>query len=890
MTGLEHFLKPERVVLIGATDRENSVGRVILENLRLGADQHTVYAVHRSKTEVLGQPCYRNVAALPEVADLAIIVTPADTVPGLVRECAAAGIKAIIIISSGFKETGAEGLQRERDIAKIARQHDVRIVGPNCMGIVRPSSKLNTTFIRRMPKRGNVAFLSQSGALGAGILDWAMGKNLGLSAFVSLGSMLDVDFSDLIDYFGRDIETGSIIIYPESIGDARKFMSAARGFARTKPIIVLKPGKFRESIQAVMSHTGAIVGEDMHYDAIFRRAGIIRVNEIRELFQCASIMNTVRLPKGPNLAIISNGGGPAIIAVDSLMSLGGKLAKLHPETIAELNKFLPPAWSQANPVDLLEDADITRYRQAVATVIRDPGVNGLLVIYTPQGPIDHLEVAKAIVAEAKKTKKPIITTFVGETEVAGAREEFYQHKIPSYGFPEEAVRTYLHMYRYASDLEMLYETVEESPLDIGIPRNHLRRSIRRTLKEGRSQLSEEDAFKMLRTYGIPTANMQPAADADAAVRAAANIGYPVVMKIASPDIVHKSDVGGVLLNINSEAEIREAFTEITANVRRNLPKADIWGVSIHQMFGDYDYELIIGSKKDPHFGPVIIFGQGGLEAEFFRDVAVGIPPLNQVLARRLYEKTRIYKMLARGFRSKPPVSLKMLDNILVRVSDLLVDFPEIKEIDINPLAVRPDKVAALDARIILDDKYRPDTAAEYSHLVITPYPSRYVESWRCRDGIPLLLRPIRPEDEALESELLSGLSEESQRFRFFNVLKEITHDMLVKRCNIDYDREMAVVAEYHNGEKRRIVGVVRLLIEPGGETGEYAVLVADDFQGKGLGFKLTDLIIGIAEDKGLKSIYAIMLNDNAKMMHMVERLGFKVQRLSSSESRITLEL
>jgi len=541
-------------------------------------------------------------------------------------------------------------------------------------------------------------------------------------------------------------------------------------------------------------------------------------------------------------------------------------------------------------VDLLEDADVARYRQAVATIIRDPGVNGLLVIYTPQGPIDHVEVAKTIIAEAKKSKKPIITTFVGETEVAEAREQFYQNKIPSYGFPEEAVRTYLHMYRYARDLEMLYETAEESPLDIGTPRNHLRRSIRRTLKEGKVQLSEEDAFKMLRTYGIPTATMQPAADADAAVRAAANIGYPVVMKIASPDIVHKSDVGGVFLNINSEAEIRDAFKEVTANVRRTCPKANIRGVSIHQMVGDYDYELIIGSKKDPHFGPVIIFGQGGLEAEFFRDIAVGIPPLNQVLARRLYERTRIYQMLAKGFRSKPPVNLKMLDNILVRVSDLLVDFPEIKEIDINPLAVRPDKVAALDARIILDDKYQPDANAEYSHLVITPYPSRYVEHWRCRDGTPVLLRPIRPEDEALESELLSGLSEESQRFRFFNVLKEITHDMLAKYCNIDYDREMAIVAEYDNGGKRRNVGVVRLIIEADGETGEFAVLVADDFQGKGLGLKLTDFIIGVAEDKGLKSIYGIMLSENAKMIHMVERLGFKVQRISSSESKITLEL
>jgi acetyltransferase len=890
MADLKCFFNPARIALIGATDREASISRVILENLMLGADKHEVYPVHHSRTEVLGLKCYAKVGSLPEPADLAIIATPAATVPDLVDECARAGVKGVIIISSGFKEIGDAGQKREQAIANIQKEYDIRIIGPNCMGVIRPSQKLNTTFIKRLPKTGNVAFLSQSGALGAGILDWAIGKNLGLSAFVSLGSMLDVDFSDLIDYFGRDIETSSIIIYPESIGNARKFMSAARSFARTKPIIVLKPGKFLESAQAVKSHTGAIVGEDMHYDAIFRRAGIIRVNEIRDLFQCASILNTIRLPKGPNLAIVSNGGGPAILATDSLLGNKGKLAKLTSETISQLNKLLPPLWSGANPVDLLEDADIERYRKTIEIIVKDPKVNGLLIIYTPQGPIDHLEVAKAIVVEVKKTRKPVIVTFVGESVVTEAREYFYEHKIPCYGFPEEAVRTYLHMYSYARNMEMLYETAEESPLDIGTPRNHLHRCIRHSLQDGLEQLNETDTFKMLRTYGITTTAMQTVTEVEHAVFAANDIGYPVAMKISSPDIVHKTDCGGVMLNINCEAELRDAYREIHENVSRALPKARVKGISIHQMVSDYDYELIIGSKKDPEFGPVIIVGQGGLEAEFFRDVAVGIPPLNHKLARRLYEQTRIYSMLAKGFRNKPPVDLKMLDDILVRVSDMLVDFPEIKELDINPVAVSRDHAVALDARIILDTDYQPGSGTDYSHLVIMPYPSRYVQNWRCRDGTQVLLRPIRPEDEEQEGILLSNLSEESQRFRFFNVLKEITHDMLTKYCNIDYDREIAIVAECNDGGKARNVGVAHLSIEPGSDSGEFAVLVADDFQGRGLGLKLTDVVIGVAEDKGLKSIYGIILNENARMAQMVTRLGFKIERTSASESKITLEL
>jgi len=617
---------------------------------------------------------------------------------------------------------------------------------------------------------------------------------------------------------------------------------------------------------------------------------VVRVNEIKELFHAASILSTTQLPKGPNLAIVSNGGGPGILATDTLVSQGGKLAKLSKGSISALGEILPPLWSKANPVDLLEDATVERFEKTIEVVAKDPSVNGILVIYTPQGSADAAAVARVVVAQAKKTRKPVLTAFLGESVVAEARHIFNAEKIPTYDFPEEAVRTYLYLHQYARNLEMIYEMAEESPLEINVPRNHLRTLIKRTLAEGRTLLREEDTVKFLRTYGLRTTRERLAKDVDGAVLAASDIGFPVALKVSSGDIIHKSDVGGVMLGLNSAAEVRAAYETVMRRAVEQLPQARIEGVSVHEMIEEYDYELIIGTKKDPILGPVIIVGQGGVEAEISKDVAVGIPPLNKVLARRMLEQIKIYEALAKGFRNRPPVNLKKLDDLLVKVSDLVTDFPEIQEIDINPVAVRTGTATALDARIILD----PDTPAggppDYAHLMITPYPTRYIQYWRCHDGRRVLLRPVRPEDEKLNREMLEGLSDETLRFRFFYVLKEITHEMLTQMCNIDYDREIAIIAEYEPSGKRRNVGIGRLLVEPDGETGEFAVLVADDFQDNGLGLKLTDAIIGIAGDKGLKSIYGILLNDNAKMRGMVERLGFTVERVSASESKLTLEL
>jgi len=894
MENISLFFNPGSVALVGAREKEGTVGRSVLENLLLAKDKRKIYPVNPNREKLLDIECYPDISSLPEVPDLAIIVTNAEIVPDMVKECGKAGVKAIIIISSGFKEIGAKGKAREDRVAEIASEYNISIIGPNCLGVINPSANLNASFATKMSKPGRIAFLSQSGALGTAVLDWAVSREIGFSAFVSLGSMLDVDFGDLIDYFGEDPETKSIIIYLESFGsslkNARKFMSAARGFARTKPVIIIKAGKFQESVQAAKSHTGSMVGEDLYYDAAFDRAGVVRVEEIEDLFNCASILNTTKLPKEPNLAIITNAGGPAILATDALISRGGKLAQLSEETLSALNEFLPAYWSKANPIDVGGDVDPQKYLKTIEITLNDPGVNGAVMIYAPQGVTGPVGIAKTLIKYAKKSSKPILTSMMGSEDVAKARQMLYENNIPTYEFPEEAIKTYLYMYQYARNLETLYETPEDLPLDVGAPKNYLKILTHNTVAEGRTLLNEEDSKKLLATYGIAVTTPHFAQNAEEAAFVASGIGYPVVMKISSPDVAHKSDVGGVILNIASADELKKAFAEIMANVKKHQPDARIEGVSIQKMVTRFDYELIIGSKKDPILGPVVIFGLGGTETEFFKDVSAGLPPLNQRLARRMLERTKVYKLLAEGFRAKPPVNLRLLDETLVRVSNLIVDFPEIKELDINPLVISGDTTIALDARIVLDKEATQKEAEEYAHLIISPYPTKYIQSWRCRDGRDVVLRPIRPEDEPLEQALIEGLSKESSRFRFFYILKDINHDMLSRFCNIDYDREMAIIAEYTTNGRRRNVGVGRLIVEPGGGSGEFAIVVADDFQNNDLGLKLCDMLIGIAQEKGLRNIYGIVLSDNWKMLGLVKKLGFTVKPLPEGETRVTLEL
>ncbi|MBN1367355.1 MAG: bifunctional acetate--CoA ligase family protein/GNAT family N-acetyltransferase [Dehalococcoidales bacterium] len=889
LKGLEPFFSPRSVAVIGATDKDGAAGRIILENLLVSGDRRKIFPVNPNHKETLNLKCYSSVKALPELPDLVVIITPAETVPGLVEDCGKSGIAAVTIISSGFKEIGQEGAIRENKIAEIARKYNIRVIGPNCMGTIRPSSMLNTSLIPRMPHSGYVAFLSQSGALGAGLLDWAIRRNMGFSAFMSMGSMVDVDFGDAIDYFGEDPETRSIIIYPESLGSVKKFISASRGFARTKPILVLKPGKCEESAKAVLSHTGSMVGTDLHYDAIFSRAGIVRVEEMRELFNGAAILDKVILPRGPNLAIITNGGGPAVLAVDNLINRGGALATLSTETMSNLDKCLPANWSRANPIDIREDADIERYINAVKVTAGDPSVDGLLVIYTPQGKADATDLAPEIIRLAGKTSKPLLMVWIGGESVADARQFFAENRFPSFEFPEEAVTTYLYMWQYARNLDMLYQTPEESPTT-GASRNHLKSLISKVLRDGRIQLNAEDTARFLSTYQVPTTRPFIAGTQEEAVSLAVRIGYPVLLKVASDEIIHKTDVGGVSGRLSSAEEVKRAYKEITENLNKFKPKLKIDGISVHKFIDGYDHELIVGAKKDVICGPVIMFGLGGRETEFCKDFAIGLPPLNQMLARRILEQTRIYDVLLHGSRVWQAVNIKLLTDILVGVSNLIVDFPEILELDINPLAVSADKAIALDARIILDREIAENGIPEHGHLMISPYPTRYITPWVTKDGRQVVLRPIKPEDEGLERDALEGLSEEALRLRFFAVPRKITHEMLTRFCNVDYDREMVIIAEYNAPEKRRSVGNSRLFVETNGQTGEFAVYVADDFRNVGLGLKLMDTIIGIAREKNLTSIYGITMNENLSMINLARRLGAAISKYNEDEVRMDLEL
>ena len=894
MGSIERMFDPETIAVIGATEREGSVGRAIMENLLAGVEEREIFPVNPNRKTVLGLKCYPSIKDVPRHVDLAIIAVPAKIVPKVVEECGEAGVDGLVIISAGFREVGEEGRKLEKKIEEIRAKYGLRILGPNCFGFIRPHIKLNATFLKRMPEPGQIAFVSQSGALGSAILDWAVASHIGFSMFISLGSMLDIDYGDLIDYLGEDPNTKSILIYMEGIDSlerAKKFMSAARGFARTKPIIILKPGKHEAGARAARSHTGAMVGSFEVYDAAFKRVGAIRVDEIEDLFNCASVLDSRYLPGGPRIAIITNAGGPGVIAADAVVDYGGELAKLSKEAMEALNAALPPHWSKGNPIDVIGDADVKRYIEALKACLGDPNVDGVVVIYTPQGAAKPREFAEAVVDLALEKVKPVLAVCMGGgEEIEEARKIFYRNNVPCYDTPEKAVRTYMYMYKYKRNLELLYETPHELPIELAPPKAHLKVMIRRAVKERRGVLTEDEAERFLKVYGIPTPQAGLARSAGEAILIASKIGYPVALKIISPDIVHKTDVNGVILGINNESELRDAYNRLLDEVKRKRPDARIEGIYIQRMVPHADYELILGSKKDPIFGSVILFGAGGVGVEIFKDYAIGLPPLNQVLARRMMEETKIYRILRSGYRNKPPVNLAKLEEILVRFSNMIVDFPEIKEIDVNPLMASGDSFYAVDVRIILDQEAVEKRAPPHSNLVIMPYPTKYITPYRLKDGTEVLLRPIRPEDEPIEAELIQNLSEETKRFRFFQVIKEITHEMLVRFCNIDYDREMAIIAEYTEpGGKKRNVGVGRLIMDPTRKRGEFAVVVADDFQGKGLGTKLVDMMIEIADEKGLETIYGVVMPENTRMIELCRRLGFDV-RYTPEEVIVELNL
>ena len=888
MGNLRKVLNPDTIALIGATAEEDTVGKILLENLLLSKDKK-LFAVNPHRETVLGLTCYPAIADVPEKIDLALVATPPPTVPHIVDECGRADVEGVIIVSSGFKEMGEEGKKLEEQILGHRKTYGMRIIGPDSLGVIRPNIDLDASILRENMDKGNIAFVSQGGALGAAILDWALDAHIGFSMFASLGSMIDVEFGDLIDFLGNDPHTRSIMLYMEDVVHAKRFMSAARGFAHNKPIMVVKPGRFKSKTKAALSHTGALVSSDQVYDAAFKRAGVVRIKEVADFFNTVRVLHSKRLPKGSRLAIVTNVAWVGVMATDALVELGGNLAKLSDESVNRLNAFLPPYWSKENPIYILGDADVDRFMNTIHVCLEDSGVDGLLIIYTPQNVATPDELARAIVEITQKAWKPIITSWIGGKKVQEGREILLQHNIPTYETPEEAVKTYLYMYQYERNLALLYETPAELPVDQAPSKNNLRALIRRTVKESGPILTEEQAKRFLISYGIPTVQARIVSNVEGAISIAKFVGYPVVLKIASPDINLKSDVGGVVLGIGSEERLQLEYEKLMKNVRQHAPGARIAGVTVQRMIEKVDYEIILGAKKDEHFGSVILFGMGGTGVQIFRDFSIGLVPLNQTLARRLMEETEVYKML-RGYRGKPPADLRQLEQIIVSFSNLITDFPEIAEMDINPIAISDGKAFAVDARVIIDQDHLTDPSPiQYAHLSITPYPTRFITTSTLNDGTDILIRPIRPEDEPLEYELLTTVSKETLRGRFFQDVN-ITHEMLTRLCNIDYEREIAIVAEIKEGQKKRLAGIGRLIIDPDYETGEFAVIVHDDYQARGLGFKLCDLLIGIAQEKGLERFFGFVLTNNKKMLNLCRKLGFTIENMPEGLSKVELVL
>lgn len=894
-TSLNAIFNPQTVAVIGATETPGSVGRTVLWNLISNPFGGTIYPVNLKRPNVLGIKAYPSVKDVPEPVDLAVVVTRAQFVPDIVKDCAEAGVKGMIIISAGFKEMGAPGIELERKIMEYAALSPVgmRIIGPNCLGLMNPLSGLNATFAGAMARPGNVGFISQSGALCTAILDWSFEEMVGFSAFVSIGSMLDVGWGDLINYLGNDPRTQSIVIYMETIGDARAFMSAAREVALTKPIIIIKAGRTEAAAKAAASHTGSLTGSDEVLDAAFKRCGVLRVNDISEVFYMAEVLAKQPRPKGPNLTIVTNAGGPGVLATDALIGGEGQLTTISEETMAELNELLPPHWSRNNPIDILGDADAQRYAQSLEIAAKDKNSDGMLVILTPQDMTDPTQTAEELKNYSQSFGKPLLASWMGGADVAAGERILNHSNIPTFAYPDTAARVFNRMWRFASNLRGLYETPTlpiklENIADAREKVSHMIEEIRDT---GRTILTEFESKQLLAAYGIPTVATHLAETVEDAVKAAETIGYPVVLKLNSYTVTHKTDVGGVQLNLPDEAAVRAAYTRIKDGVTDFAGPEAFNGVTVQPMVSLDGYELIIGSSIDVQFGPVLLFGMGGTLVEVFKDRALGLPPLNSTLARRMMEQTKIYTAL-KGVRGRSSVDMAELEEMMVLFSYLVVEQQWIKEIDINPLLASPERILALDARVLL---YDVETQVEdLPKLAIRPYPQQYIAPWVMKNGQTVTIRPLRPEDEGSMVEFHKGLSDESIYFRFFNALKlsqRISHDRLAQICFTDYDREIALVPVLRDPEtgNDEILGVARLTKIPGTNTAEFGLLISDHWQGQGLGSELLERLIQVGKDEQLEAICAVMLPENTRMQTMVKSLGF-ITRHDQQENVVRAQL
>src|SRR5499427_6874321 len=886
-SALERFFTPASVAVIGASDREGSVGATVVANLVQGSYKGRVYPVNRKYSTVFGVRCYSSQKNLPEPIDLAVIVTPAATVPGVVRDCVDAGVRSAIVISAGFKERGPEGLELERQVKVELSRSSMRLVGPNCLGTMNPSMGLNATFAKDIARSGNVAFLSQSGALLTTILDWSLREQVGFSAIVSTGSMLDVDWGDLISFFGEDPKTQTILLYMESIGDARSFLSAAREVALSKPIILIKAGRSEAAAKAASSHTGALAGSDEVFDAALRRCGVLRVQNIADLFYMAEVLSKQPRPRGPRLTILTNAGGPGVLATDALMATGGELTVLSPDTLHELDGFLSSHWSRGNPVDVLADADAERFVKAVDVVSKDRAGDGLLAIIAPQGLADPTQAAKKMAKLAHSSGKPLIASWMGGDGVAEGTAILNTAGIPTFSYPDTAARAFTYMWRYTYNLRGLYET--PALIEGGEPGIEARKKVtdvvQQTRRDGRTMLNEFEAKKLLAAYGIPIVETRAAEGEEQAAAIAADIGYPVALKLLSNTIAHKTDVDGVRLNLGSEDEVRGAFHAIRNSVTAKAGAQHFAGVTVQPMVRRDGYELILGSSVDAQFGPVILFGSGGVMVEVYRDRALALPPLNTTLAQRLMEQTKIFAAL-QGGRGRKPVDLSALEQLLVRFSQLVLEQPWIKEIDINPLLATPDHLVALDARIVVHDaSMAPE---KLPRAAVRPYPSQYVWEWKLKDGTPVTIRPIRPEDEPLMVGFHYTLSERSVYLRYFcslSLTTRVEHERLVRICFASYDRGFALVADRRNPAtgQHEVLGVGRFSAINRGEA-EAAVLVSDKWQGKGLGTELLSRVARAAQEEKFHRLSGEILRENLATQAVFKKAGFKLKATEDPSS------
>ncbi len=882
---LERLLKPKSVALIGASDKEGSLGRLVMRNLLEGGFQGPIWPVNPKYRTVHDRDAYPDIASLPATPDLAAICTPAPTLPGLIAELGEHGVKAAVVLSAGTNVEDEEGKTIEQRMLEAARPHGVRILGPNCIGLLLPNIGLNASFAHTYSLPGRLALISQSGALCTTLIDWTKSRGIGFSHFISLGNSADVDFGDLLNYLSGDSKTSGILLYVESIKEARKFMSAARATARNKPVIVIKAGRVKEGARAAASHTGALAGSDDIFDSAIRRAGMLRVYSIEDLFAAAETLARARPIAGNRLVILTNGGGPGVLATDALVSRGGRLAELAEETVEALNACLPPTWSKDNPVDIIGDGGAERYANALGALIPDPHYDAILVMLVPSAVVDNEEVARTVTEQIRHIRKPVLTCWMGEEAVHKARKHFENEGVPSYETPDAAVNAFLQMYEYQDNQNTLFETPPSVPEEFRWNYDDAAAVITTALEDEREILSEAEAKQVLQAYGVPVVETRVVKDVDEAVATAEAVGFPVALKILSHDISHKSDVGGVLLDIESAEILRYSAEGMLSRIERMQPGARVEGFTVQKMIHwPGAYELIVGAVTDPIFGPAILFGRGGSSVEVINDKAVALPPLNMALARQLIARTDIYRIL-RGYRDKSAVDLEAICLTLMKVAQIVIDHPQVVELDINPLFSHPRGVLALDARI----RVAATGAKGAERLAIQPYPKNEEESITLNDGQEILLRPIKPEDEPAHHDFLGRLTAQDRYYRFFRAVTSMSHTSLARFTQIDYDREMAFIAVGTNDEgQRETLGVARAVSDADNVEAEFAIIVRSDRHGRGLGQALMSKLINYCRRRGTRRLVGQTLRENDSMRRLAERFGF--QATPSEDGTIDLQL